>query len=595
VVYADIMTVTRTLTLLSLVLLWLSACSAPPQPPATVPAVVSDGTPSATIVRPSPTVVRQLTATPAAAATAAVPAVARDEFFDPQRLSYDHNFGLAEIDAWLTTVNPRLVERTFPIGYYRHRYAEVLISVSSLYSISPRLLLTLVVLQNGGGAEAALLNSSPAQLKAVAREVRSAIRDYSLREGDWAGAYLADGARVDLSAAAVSRFVITRAVAGRSTTASLAGEMSRVAAAYNELFGFDPREAPQDWPAPAAPFLSMPLERIFPITSFFDHNAPFLRKNGTLTTFWGRDETDSSFAYDGHTGWDFAMGPPEKVLAAAAGTVLFAGASDDGCGAPALAAIIDHGNGYRTLYWHLDSLNVRSGDPVARGAVLGVAGNTGCSTGAHLHLQTQYLGRDVDPFGWCGNAEDPWAAQPLGSSSRWLWQDMPSPCEPAPPEMIVVDDSDAGFSASDGWQQLAEGGYAGSAHFAQSVAGGNSRRPWRIGDLEEPLVAVWQPQLPAAGRYRVLVYVPFALNGLDDSQELRYLIRHNGGEATVLLNGADARNWWAELGVFELDPAREPLVAVTTVAGDRLRGVWADAVAFIPLDGSSSLPSTPGR
>ncbi|NJO83496.1 MAG: M23 family metallopeptidase, partial [Blastochloris sp.] len=85
----------------------------------------------------------------------------------------------------------------------------------------------------------------------------------------------------------------------------------------------------------------------------------------------------------------------------------FAGNSDDGCITPARGVIIDHGNGYRTLYWHMSVLQVETGELVGQGAQLGIAGASGCAFGPHLHFQVQYLGRDVDPYGWCGVRADP--------------------------------------------------------------------------------------------------------------------------------------------------------------------------------------------
>jgi hypothetical protein len=81
----------------------------------------------------------------------------------------------------------------------------------------------------------------------------------------------------------------------------------------------------------------------------------------------------------------------------------------------------------------------------------------------------------------------------------------------------------------------------------------------------------------------VLAYVPFALNGYDDSREARFLIRHQDGETVVTVDLEAERNWWADLGVYTFDPASSPLVATGTIAGDRRRGIWADAVAFVPV------------
>ena len=100
--------------------------------------------------------------------------------------------------------------------------------------------------------------------------------------------------------------------------------------------------------------------------------------------------------------------------------------------------------------------------------------------------------------------------------------------------------------------------------------------------MRPPAVAAWRPELPRAGRYRVLAYLPYALNGLDESRELRYLIRHAGGESLATADAEEGRNWWADLGVYELVPG-EALVSTSTLAGDDRRGVWADAVAFVPV------------
>ena len=45
----------------------------------------------------------------------------------------------------------------------------------------------------------------------------------------------------------------------------------------------------------------------------------------------------------------------------------------------------------------------------------------------------QYLGRNIDPYGWCSGEPDPWALHPAGAPSAWLWVDRPSPCGPSPP------------------------------------------------------------------------------------------------------------------------------------------------------------------
>lgn len=59
--------------------------------------------------------------------------------------------------------------------------------------------------------------------------------------------------------------------------------------------------------------------------------------------------------------------------------------------------IIDHGFGYQSVYAHLDRFNVRVGQKVRRGDVIGFVGNTGLSTAPHLHYEVLANGRNVDP------------------------------------------------------------------------------------------------------------------------------------------------------------------------------------------------------
>lgn len=526
----------------------------------------------------------------------------RDPLFDPQRISYEHNFALLEIQAYLENAGSVLKDARFQVGDRSMSFAHVLTGLSSLYSINPKLLLALAELHGGlisnpqpsadhigyamgyrgdGGGRRGLYS----QLRWAARELRWATRDYAAREiSPLPPLTFADGSRQEVAAdIAMSRYVLARVLAPTTSPGGLGPTMDALVNTYARLFD-DPRLVPSGWPAPAQPFLTAPMEGIYEVTSFFDHDAPFLQKNGSLLTFWGRSETDIAFAYDGHTGWDYAMAPPDIVLAAGDGVVVFAGNSDDGCASPARAVIIDHGNGYRTLYWHLARIDVEPGQPITAGTPVGMAGESGCAIGAHLHLQVQYLGRDVDPYGWCGADPDPWARSPVGQLSVWLWADMPSPCGPPAPGTIVVDDGSPGFLSAGGEWQLSDVGYGGGSRFAAGSFAGSAAQPWLVGGLAAPTVAAWRADLPRAGRYRVLAYIPYALNGLHESRELRYLIRHRDGESLATVNAEEARNWWADLGTYTFDPAEGALVSTSTLAGDERRGIWVDAVAFVPVD-----------
>ena len=99
--------------------------------------------------------------------------------------------------------------------------------------------------------------------------------------------------------------------------------------------------------------------------------------------------------WSGHLGIDIAAGEGAPVYAADAGVVVFAGWSTGGYGN---MVMIDHGNGYQTVYGHLSSVKVGCGQSVGPGSIIGFAGSTGNSTGAHLHFEVRYEGGFVNPW-----------------------------------------------------------------------------------------------------------------------------------------------------------------------------------------------------
>jgi len=94
-----------------------------------------------------------------------------------------------------------------------------------------------------------------------------------------------------------------------------------------------------------------------------------------------------------HLGLDFAAPVRSPVKATAPGRIAFAGVQ----GAYGRMVEIDHGRGLKTRYAHLARIDVREGEVVRRGSVIGLLGSSGRSTGPHVHYEVLHNGRQVNP------------------------------------------------------------------------------------------------------------------------------------------------------------------------------------------------------
>lgn len=97
-----------------------------------------------------------------------------------------------------------------------------------------------------------------------------------------------------------------------------------------------------------------------------------------------------------HKGLDIAAAVGTKIVAPADGKVVFA----DHDGAYGLCVEIDHGNGIKTRYAHMSKISAKIGSTIKRGDLVGLVGNTGRSTGAHLHYEVMVNGVHTDPLAY---------------------------------------------------------------------------------------------------------------------------------------------------------------------------------------------------
>jgi len=97
-----------------------------------------------------------------------------------------------------------------------------------------------------------------------------------------------------------------------------------------------------------------------------------------------------------HEGIDIAVGNGTSVVAAASGTVIVAG----WMGGYGNLVVVDHGNGVSTAYGHNTGVAVSVGQAVAQGQLIAYSGNTGNSTGPHIHFEIRINGAPTDPLGY---------------------------------------------------------------------------------------------------------------------------------------------------------------------------------------------------
>lgn len=115
--------------------------------------------------------------------------------------------------------------------------------------------------------------------------------------------------------------------------------------------------------------------------------------NAIISSHFGYRTNPVTGVYKLHGGLDLACGEGSDVHAVLGGEVILSEYSDS----YGNYLIIEHGNGYQTLYAHCSKLLKKEGDSVECGETIALSGNTGNSTGPHLHIEVRENGERIDP------------------------------------------------------------------------------------------------------------------------------------------------------------------------------------------------------
>ncbi len=124
---------------------------------------------------------------------------------------------------------------------------------------------------------------------------------------------------------------------------------------------------------------------------------PQIVAGGTGHFIWPTSGTITQYPIWYHMAYDIANPAAPGIMAADSGVVTLVDYMRYGYGNH---VIVEHGGGISTLYGHMSDIYVKPGDRVARGQVIGRMGNTGRSTGTHLHFETRVNGSAINPVGY---------------------------------------------------------------------------------------------------------------------------------------------------------------------------------------------------
>jgi len=126
-------------------------------------------------------------------------------------------------------------------------------------------------------------------------------------------------------------------------------------------------------------------------------NVPASAAKGTGLFGWPASGRITQKFWERHKAIDIGTPTGQPIVAADSGYVAQVGWSQYGYGK---YVVVDHGNGFQTLYAHMSAILVEGGQSVGKGARIGSVGTTGRTTGPHLHFEIRYKGVQRNPFGY---------------------------------------------------------------------------------------------------------------------------------------------------------------------------------------------------
>ncbi|WP_075063244.1 cadherin domain-containing protein [Ornatilinea apprima] len=393
--------------------------------------------------------------------------------------------------------------------------------------------------------------------------------DYIAYSAGDAALILQSGEPVSLSFENAASYAIARHLAASSRTESeLRAKMDEWQTVFQTVFDTDPASTPltaQDV-APLIPFmgptLNQPSDTFIKINSFFDHDNPTYVSDGNILIFNGKWYSGANSSgcllgvncYAGHNGLDYSTGDNYPILAVADGVVDRyyynpAPEPDDNS-----YIHINHGNGYRTVIYHMDPPYVQLGDTVTKGQVIGLSGNLGFSTGPHLHLALQRISdsRYLDPYGWWSEGNDPWNQ----GGNSWAWEGD-----------LIADNRE--FQSQQFYRSFwntDNAGYNGESQYTFSVKTSAASVNW----------GVWGTYIPAADSYDVYAYWP---QNAANTNSAQYKVFHAAGSSLVTVNQASDGNRWVKLGTYNFNQGPAAVI-LTDLASDENKRVYFDAIRW---------------